>query len=563
VRPRLPAIRKLLAFMVRNSSGRFSRSRLVVLTASGMIAGLASTALLAVITLAVSHAGARTPLLGLVFAALCLLLPVSRFASQYLLAQLSESVGLDLRLRLSRQILLAPLLQLEKLGPGRLLANLTDDVATITGALSSLPLLCLHLTVVASCLAYLGWLSWKLLLLVVVAVALGVVGYRVPTARGLRYFSLGREVRDALLSHFRGLIEGTKELKVHRARREDFMDAVLLPTLTAMRDYNVRGSRIYNLANSCGQVLFFLVIGLVIFVLPRAVPVSDQAIAGFTLSILYLLTPMDVIMNLLPTISRAIVAIDKVDALGLSLDAVHDDGGEPLPTLPSWRRISLRGVSHTFYREEKDDSFALGPLDLDLRPGELLFLVGGNGSGKTTLAKLLIGLYSPESGEIRLDDEPITERNRDTYRQLFSVTFSDFFLFESLIGLSGPGLDESARRYLAQLHLDRKVKVQNGLLSTTQLSQGQRKRLALLTAYLEDRAIYLFDEWAADQDPLFKRIFYHDLLAELKRRGKTVVVISHDDQYYEIADRIVKLDSGAIEYDGAAREFLAPRISTV
>jgi putative ATP-binding cassette transporter len=194
----------------------------------------------------------------------------------------------------------------------------------------------------------------------------------------------------------------------------------------------------------------------------------------------------------------------------------------------------------------------LGPIDLKLFTNEVVFLVGPNGCGKTTLAKLLVGLYFPEEGEIRLNGKPVTDESRREYRENFSVVFSDFFVFEQLLGLESPRLDEQARDYLARLQLNHKVQVVEGGLSTTELSQGQRKRLALLTAYLEDRPIYLFDEWAADQDPLFKEIFYHQLLPELKARGKTVIVITHDDRYYSVADRLVKLVYGRIELDSYA-----------
>jgi putative ATP-binding cassette transporter len=204
---------------------------------------------------------------------------------------------------------------------------------------------------------------------------------------------------------------------------------------------------------------------------------------------------------------------------------------------------------HNYPSEEKDEGFMLGPIDLTLRPGELVFFIGGNGSGKTTLAKLLLGLYAPEAGEIRLDGAVITEENRDHYRQLFTAVFSDFYLFDSLLGIETPQLDEQALGYLKRLQLTQKVQVNDGVLSTTNLSQGQRKRLALLTAYLEDRSIYLFDEWAADQDPLFKQVFYYELLPELKAQGKTVLVISHDDRFYEVGDRIIKLEYGKIVYD--------------
>src|SRR5262249_17208284 len=151
-------------------------------------------------------------------------------------------------------------------------------------------------------------------------------------------------------------------------------------------------------------------------------------------------------------------------------------------------------------------AFVLGPVDLTLERGQLIFLVGGNGSGKSTFVKLLTGLYPPHLGGIRLDGVPITDKNREWYCEHFSAVFSAFYLFDSLLGLPGTGVDERARRYLVELQLDAKVQITNGALSTTALSQGQRKRLALLTAFLEDRPIYVFDEWAADQDAYYREI---------------------------------------------------------
>jgi len=241
--------------------------------------------------------------------------------------------------------------------------------------------------------------------------------------------------------------------------------------------------------------------------------------------------------------------MQKLERLGLTLH--EGDASEKitrqLKAGASWQSVELVGVTHTYNREGEPGGFVLGPIDLTLEPGELLFITGGNGSGKTTLAKLLLSLYIPEEGEIYLDGKVLTDETREQYRQLFSAVFSDFFLFESLFGLDSVHLDANARKYLTQLQLDHKVKVEDGVLSTVDLSQGQRKRLALLTAYLEDRPIYLFDEWAADQDPLFKEIFYYQLLPELKARGKALIVISHDDRYYQVADRVIKLESGKLQ----------------
>ena len=191
--------------------------------------------------------------------------------------------------------------------------------------------------------------------------------------------------------------------------------------------------------------------------------------------------------------------------------------------------------------------FLLGPIDLTMKSGELIFIVGSNGSGKSTLAKLMTGLYAPQSGEILLDGLPVNETNIEWYRQHFATTFADVYLFDRYLGLEDRQLDPEIQKYLQEFQLDRKVRVTNGVLSTIDLSQGQRKRLALLTAFLEDRPIYLFDEWAADQDPAFREIFYAQMLIELKKRNKLVIVITHDDRYFHLADRILKLNYGRVE----------------
>jgi putative ATP-binding cassette transporter len=189
----------------------------------------------------------------------------------------------------------------------------------------------------------------------------------------------------------------------------------------------------------------------------------------------------------------------------------------------------------------------LGPIDLQVYAGETLFIVGGNGSGKSTLAMLLTGLYRPSGGSLSLHGEAITDARRDWYRSHFSTVFSSFHLFERLVGPTGDFDLSLAQAWLARLRMERKVSVDPaGLLSTTQLSQGQRKRLALLVALVEERPILLLDEWAADQDPLFRAFFYLELLPELKSRGKTVIAISHDDRYFAVADRVLKCDGGQL-----------------
>jgi putative pyoverdin transport system ATP-binding/permease protein len=222
-------------------------------------------------------------------------------------------------------------------------------------------------------------------------------------------------------------------------------------------------------------------------------------------------------------------------------------GGRSMYPPGAWGGRAASQIPQGSSVQNEERGFLLGPISLALRPGEITYIVGGNGSGKSTLAKLITGLYFPLDGSVRLNGVAITPQNSEWYRQHFSAIFTDFHLFESYLGFSQSNLDSEVEDYLRQLQLDHKVQVSNGVLSTTQLSQGQRKRLALLTAYLEDRPVYLFDEWASDQEPLFRDLFYKQILVKLKERGKTVIVITHDDRYFHLADHLVKLDYGKVE----------------
>jgi putative pyoverdin transport system ATP-binding/permease protein len=534
-----------------NWSKGVPRSRVTIVFAilAGGVAGVGSTALIAVIN-AVLAANSSNRVLISEFIGLCIIIPGAGFLSQALLVRLTAEAAHHLRLQFSHQILDARYRMIEELGIHHLLATITDDIPAVTNAVTSLPLLGTQLFVMLGCLLYLGWLSWPLLLLVIGYMFLGLLTHHFPTQRSFHYFQLMREEWDAMFKGVRGITEGNKELKLNRNRRNAFVSKQLVPAVEGIKTYGMRANTIALAASNWGQILFFIFIGLILFLTPVLLNVSRQVLTGYTLTILFMITPLTIILNNLPILGRAHVAAEKVRKLGLSLAASQ----LALPAgigaaNQSWRRLELNGIIHAYHSEGQAEEFSLGPVDLTFTPGELVFLIGGNGSGKTTLAKVIMGLYEPERGQIYLDGKPVTAADRDDYRQNFSVVFSDFYLFDHLYGVDGHEVESHGQEYLRALKLDHKIRIEEGRFSTTELSQGQRKRLALLAAYLEDRPIYIFDEWASDQDPMFKQIFYHQILPELKRRGKTVIVISHDDRYYDLADRIIKLECGQIEYD--------------
>ncbi|KXK07309.1 MAG: ABC transporter ATP-binding/permease protein YojI [Nitrospirae bacterium] len=555
----------LIRFLLRKSW------RLVLCSvAAGLVSGLAGAGLIAVIHRAMEESTVSTSL-AWSFLGLALAVAACKALSEILLTRLGQATISELRYQLSRRILDAPLGQLERLGPHRLLAALSEDTDVIAQAYVQLPLIGINVATTLGCLTYLGWLSWPSLLLVLGFMAVGAATFQWQERKAIEFFARSRETNDALFRHFRSIMAGIKELKLHRERRHAFLTTQLRQTVKAYEWDFVGGMTVYSIASSWGLFLFYAAIGTVLFLWPLWQPVSLATVVGATLVLLYMMGPFSQIVELLPGIGRANVALTKIDALGLSLSAAaasDQEGSTRIPAteldLRGWRRLDLVGLTHHYAREGDERPFRLGPIDLTFRPGEVTFLVGGNGSGKTTLALLLLGLYRPESGRILLDGVPIDDSNREAYRQLFSTVFSDFHLFDSLLGLEQDNLDGVARVYLERLQLDTKVRIEGGSFSTQALSQGQRKRLALLTAYVEDRPFYLFDEWAADQDPLFRKVFYTELLPDLKARGKAVLVITHDDRYFSRADRCVRLDVGRLvdpletaEVDGK-REWIRP-----
>lgn len=476
--------------------------------------------------------------------------------SEYLFLCLSQQELCRLRLRFCRRVLSLPLKRIEQIGGPDLLASLSNDVERIATSLRQLPTLFLNGSMILGAGVYVAWLSWPLFLITLILMSFGVFLYRIPLRRLSllqRYWVRLREGWDHLFRHFHALTHGTKELLIHRARRETFFDHCLQKTCFQLRDDAIRGKTIQNLFFRVGDTLYFIVLGLILFVFVPWMNIDHPVLTGYIMAGLFILSPLGSIINFGPNFGEAVIAVEKLKALGVSLD---EEADRPEAPETAWggkagakALIRLEGVAYRYRRESDDEEFQLGPITLELHEGETTFIAGGNGSGKTTLLKLLCGLYAPDAGKIFWRGQEVTDDHRETYRQFFSVVFSDFYLFDTLFGLESIDEDGKSRKYLARLHLDRKVTIENGKLSTLDLSQGQRKRLALLTAYLEERPVYLFDEWAADQDPVFKSVFYREILAEMKEKGKTLLVITHDDGWYDRADRVVKLRDGQVESD--------------
>ncbi|MGP9590657.1 cyclic peptide export ABC transporter [Halomonas sp. AOP42-B2-16] len=532
----------MLPYLIRRTRGLMTAAAL-----ASILSGLFSVLLIAQINAALTSDSASRASAAWAFAGIAVALMVCRMVSTALFERLGQRALAELRSFVAQCVAETPFAQFERVGSARIQSALTEHSNNVAVLFVSLPVILTNTVIVVGCLGYLAMLSWQVFLFALGVIGLGAVGYHLVHLRAIRYLQSASSEQDRLFGHFRALTDGAKELRLHQRKSRVFMDQILGESVEGVRRLRTYGMSLFVISTSWGQFLMYAFIGLVLFVLAGDGLNQTQVMTGFALVFVFMVTPLEGLLINIPRINMARVAASRIDDITREMPQGQERQATTQTTqVPALQRLELRDVTHQYYHEQSDDFFELGPINLSFTPGEVVFLVGGNGSGKTTLAKVVVGLYPPEGGEVLLNGERVEADGWDAYRQLFSVVFSDFHLFERLLEAPRDGLDEEGNRLLAKLHLQHKVRVENGAFTTQALSQGQRKRLALVVAYLEDRPFLVFDEWAADQDPLFKEVFYCEILPELKRMGKAVLVITHDDRYFHLADRLVRLESGKL-----------------
>ncbi len=483
------------------------------------------------------------------FLGLLLLLMAVTLASQLALTTLGHHFVFRLRGEFIKRILDTPVERVEQLGSASLLAGLTSDIRNITIAFVRLPELVQGIILAIGCAWYLAVLSPKMLVVTTVWVAITIWGGFVLVARVYRHLAILRETEDKLYNNYQTVLEGRKELALNRERAEHIFDKVYQPDAKAYRHHIVRADTFHLSAVNWSNIMMLGAIGLVFWMANSLGWADTNVAATFSLTLLFLRTPLLSAVGALPTLLTAQVAFNKLNKFHLA--PYQPEFAHPQPRAP-WQTLELRNVEFRY----GDNSFAVGPINLTIHRGELLFLIGGNGSGKSTLAMLLTGLYQPVSGEILLDGQPISANNMDEYRKHFSAVFTDVWLFDQLLGPEGQAArPELVEQWLERLKMSSKLELDNGKILNLKLSKGQKKRVALLLALAEERDIILLDEWAADQDPHFRRDFYQVLLPLMQQMGKTIFAISHDDHYFIHADRLLEMRNGQLsELTGDERE---------
>jgi len=478
------------------------------------------------------------------FLFLCIFILITRTLSQVILTRVSIDVTMQLRLKLYKRIMAASTNVLDSVGSSKLLATITTDVARIVNGARMIPDLLINGVTIIGLLGFLLYLNVDVFWFVIGAISFGTLTYQVPMMFSNMYFSRSRKKVDDLLEGIRGLIYGAKELKLNDVKSRVYLEEVLTKNEYEVCQADKTGNTIVSAAANYGDMISFFVIGIVTFIFINYEAISSEELVGVVMALLYITGPISIVINSIPMILVSRVSLNKVNKI---FDEIpEEDINQEVFPLESWEQIHFSGVSYQYPERDGLEGFKVGPVDFTIEKGAITFIVGGNGSGKSTLSKLLTLHNQPTGGTISFGNTLVEAFSLKSVRQTISSIYSDYYLFNRLLDDSNSDAKEEITHYLKELGLDSKVTIENGVFSTLDLSDGQKRRLALLVAFLEDKEFYLFDEWAADQDPIFKEFFYYNVLPQLKNKGKVVVVISHDDRYFNVADKILVMDNGSL-----------------
>ncbi|NKB63329.1 MAG: cyclic peptide export ABC transporter [Gammaproteobacteria bacterium] len=526
-----------------------------------LISGVSNVFLLSLANNAAEHASQNH--FQLLTATLYLLTVLIYFLSQQFLwttvNQLAQDIQYKIRKNVFTKLARHDFESLEQLGKGYIYNTLTQHGTTIT--VSTIPVFhaiqgFILVFFILGYLAYLSVLAFTITLVFIGLVVLFAL-LRSDVANSRLDNAIIKE--QEFFHSLEDILEGFKEIKLNSNKQGDLL-RMADNVAKGARELRVQANMELTTLAVISQTALYLLLAILVFFLPQlslGTGYQDTIIKVVTAGLL-LFPPVTSIIMLMPTFSNTQISINHLLALETSLDehasdniSEHLDIEEFIP----FDGLSLTGIRHSYRKNSpantagtggNGNGFSIGPINVDIRPNRIIFITGGNGSGKSTLMKVLSGLYQPTQGEITINGNTVDSDNIIAYRNIFAGVFSDFRLFSHNYGLSHIDNDKM-KVLLDKMGLKGKTSLVDGQFSTTSLSTGQMKRLALVISILEERPVMIFDEWAADQDPTFRKTFYHDIIPELKTQGKTVIAITHDEKYFDCADQHFHMSDGLLE----------------
>lgn len=457
---------------------------------------------------------------------------------------LSQRIFCNMRKDVMKLVIKAPYRNLQE-SKDQIYATLTSDVHSITNASLSAITFFSSIILIVACFVYMAYLSLSLFGLSLGVIAIGVGIYLIRSRKSNKQLKEVRELENEFMNTFNSIIEGSKEININLNKGFDIYDGKLVGIVDKGEKTYVKAFVHYVNSEIVSQILFYSLITFVLIYSGTLLSVPIDVTISFILILLYLLGPIVSVMTLLPSMNQAKISLDKMSKLKRDLQQMDYNNDIEKKEVGKYHEFNVLGLKEYSF-SYGEDKFSVGPINLTINRNDVVFIHGGNGAGKTTFINTVLRLYDIDKGDAYIDGQVISEENIDGIKELFSPVFSDFYLFDDFYGIKNVDI-EKVNYFLNLFELNEKVTLKDGKFSSIDLSTGQRKRLALISALIEDRPILVLDEWAADQDPYFRHKFYTKIIPEIaKEHDKTVIAITHDDKYYDQADRLLKMEYGRL-----------------
>lgn len=508
--------------------------------------------------------------------------------AQIALSSLGHKIVHLFRMQLTKQIIDSDYQLLKSQGKGKLLASLNNDLDQFARIFINLPDLIQGIVLATVCMIYLGSLSGSLLLVTIVWFSLTLYGMYHMVRIVMRGVRKARDLKDQVSTDYQALLDGHRELKLNLQRAQMFHQEKIAPHSDAYRKTFVEIDFFHYLRNNFTETMVLASVGILFYLAYSFNLARAEVTMTYAVTLLFYRKFIFQAVFAIPDLGYGVIAIRKVKELTL---APYQESFTPATgKFKDWQEISFVDVCYQYphdksnfnsnstaeisdkinpkprnttsinntsensthplsehdYPNYNQSKFALEKINFNLLRGETVFLIGKNGSGKSTLSQLLTGLTQATGGKIFIDKQELTADLYPAFHEIISTVFSDFYLFKEIPNADTPETQEILEQWIKLLQMESKVAIIERQLSTVNLSTGQRKRLALLTAIAEQRSLLVLDEWAADQDPAFRYVFYREILPRLKAKGMTIFAISHDDAYFDVADRVLLINQGKL-----------------
>ncbi len=540
-----PKVKSQISFI--NVILQNSKVPVTTIVAYTVLSGIANACLLSVLNSASNSAdngSVNIKYIALFGVALALFYITKRYILRQSVEIVETSIY-NIRMRLLEKLRHCELYVMEFIGKGEIFNRISQDANFISQSAAVIVNAAQATVLVFFTLIYIGFLSIKAFLITVTIIYIGTTYYLHRQTLINKELQEAGENETSLYNHIEDLYEGFKEIKINHRKNNDLFKDVK-DTATIGRDVKTQTGLRFAVGFMFSEIVFYLLLGCVVFLLPQIETMYTGSLTRLTASILFIIGPLENIVTTIPLFIRANNATKNIQKLEQKIDSAGDQQNKNINSDPfDFKDIKLKDITFDYLDESKESTFSLGPINFTLKKGEIVCILGGNGSGKSTFLKTLSSLYLPTTGIISINGKPLSADNAQRYRSLFSIIFTDFHLFPKIYGVENLSA-EKVNNYIELMGLADKTSFDGENFSSLKLSTGQRKRLALICSMLEDKQIMILDEVTADQDQEFKRFFYTSILPDLKKQGKTVLMVSHDDKYFEQFDKVYKMEYGKI-----------------